>query len=391
MNKKRKHITFGKPFVGKEELDILAKVIKSKWIGTGPITQNFEEKFKKYKESKYAISVNSCTAAIHLSLITLGIKKGDEVITTPMTFASTINAIVLVGAKPILADINDKTFNIDPKNIEKKITKKTKAILIVHLAGLPCEVNKIKKIAKKNSLYLLEDCAHSIESKYNNRHTGTLGDMGCFSFYSTKNLTTAEGGMILCKKIKQSDRLKVLRLHGLARDAWQRYLPKKSKNNSKFNHYDVKEIGFKYNLTDLNSALGLAQLKKIDRNWLERKKIFQFYKEKLSDLPLDFQNFKTDVSKFKHAYHLCIIRLKKENIRDQLAIYLQKNNIGFGITYRSVTDMSVFRKKFNWNDKTCINSKNLGDNLISLPIYPGLTKSEQVYICKKLNDFFLKL
>jgi dTDP-4-amino-4,6-dideoxygalactose transaminase len=391
MNKKRKHITFGKPFVGKEELDILSKVIKSKWIGTGPITQNFEEKFKKYKESKYAISVNSCTAAIHLSLITLGIKKGDEVITTPMTFASTINAIVLVGAKPILADINEKTFNIDPKNIEKKITKKTKAILIVHLAGLPCEVNKIKKIAKKNRLYLIEDCAHSIESKYNNRHTGTLGDMGCFSFYSTKNLTTAEGGMILCKKIKQSDRLKVLRLHGLARDAWQRYLPKKSENITKFNHYDVKEIGFKYNLTDLNSALGLAQLKKIDRNWLERKKIYQIYKKKLSDLPLDFQNFTTDVSKFKHAYHLCIIRLKKENIRDQLAIYLQKNNIGFGITYRSVTDMSVFRKKFKWNDKTCVNSKNLGDNLISLPIYPGLTKSEQFYICKKLNDFFLKL
>ena len=197
-----------------------------------------------------------------------------------MTFASTINAIVLVGAKPVLADINKKTFNIDPVNIQKKITKKTKAILIVHLAGLPCEINKIKKIAKKNNLYLLEDCAHSIETKYNNKHVGNFGDVGCFSFYSTKNLTTAEGGMILCKKKSQANRLKVLRLHGLARDAWQRYLPKKKQKNSKFNHYDVREIGFKYNLTDLNSALGIAQLKKLDKSWVERKKIFEFYKKK---------------------------------------------------------------------------------------------------------------
>ena len=388
---RKNFIPFGKPSIGNQEIQFVSKIIRSKWIGSGPITEEFERKFKKYKKSKYALSVNSCTAALHLSLIYCGIRYNDEVITTPMTFASTINSIILTGAKPVLADIDPNTFNIDPREIEKKITKKTKAILIVHFAGLPCDMEKILKIAKKYKLKLIEDCAHAIESKYKNRHVGNFGDAGCFSFYSTKNLTTAEGGMILCKKRKQSDRLKVLRLHGLARDAWQRYLPKKSENISKFNHYDVKEIGFKYNLTDLNSALGLAQLKKIDRNWLERKKIYQFYKKKLSDLPLDFQNFTTDVSKFKHAYHLCIIRLKKENIRDQLAIYLQKNNIGFGITYRSVTDMSVFRKKFKWNDKTCVNSKNLGDNLISLPIYPGLTKSEQFYICKKLNDFFLKL
>jgi len=387
--KKNKHITFGKPFVGSEELELLKKVIKSKWIGTGPITKSFEEKFKKFKKSNYAISVNSCTAAIHLSLISLGIKDKDEIITTPMTFASTINAICMVGARPVLADIDKKTFNIDPFNIEKKITKKTKAILIVHLAGLPCEINKIKKIAKKHGLYLIEDCAHSIESTYNNKHTGNFGDMGCFSFYSTKNLTTAEGGMILCKKKKKSDKLKVLRLHGLAKDAWQRYLPKNTKNASKFNHYDVKEIGFKYNMTDLNSALGLAQLKKIRKNWLERKKIFEIYKKKLSHLPIEFQSFKTDVSKFSHSYHLCIIKLNKNNVRDKLAIYLQKNNIGFGITYRSVTDMSVFKKKFNWNNKTCVNSKNLGDNSISLPIYPGLSRSDQKYVCEKLNNFFL--
>ena len=391
MKKKNKHITFGKPFVGKEELANLKKVINSKWIGTGPLTQTFEEKFRQYKQSKFAVSVNSCTAAIHLSLIALGLKKGDEVITTPMTFASTINAIVLVGAKPVLADINKKTFNIDPVNIQKKITKKTKAILIVHLAGLPCEINKIKKIAKKNNLYLLEDCAHSIETKYNNKHVGNFGDVGCFSFYSTKNLTTAEGGMILCKKKSQANRLKVLRLHGLARDAWQRYLPKKKQKNSKFNHYDVREIGFKYNLTDLNSALGIAQLKKLDKSWVERKKIFEFYKKKLSNLPLEFQEFKTDVLKFTHAYHLCIIKIKINNCRDKLAIFLQNNNIGFGITYRSVTDMSVFKKKYNWNDKTCINSKNLGDNSISLPIYAGLKKSDQIFICDKISEFFSKL
>jgi len=225
----RKQIIFGEPSIGKEEINYISKVVRSKWIGSGHITEKFEKKFKTYKNSKYALSVNSCTAALHLSLIYCGIKRNDEVITTPMTFASTINSIAMVGAKPILADIDPETFNINPKNIEKKITKKTKAILIVHLAGLPCDLTKILKIAKKYNLKIIEDCAHAIESKYNNKHVGNFGNTGCFSFYSTKNLTTGEGGMIICKDTNIYDKLRIARLHGLSKDAWKRYLPENVK------------------------------------------------------------------------------------------------------------------------------------------------------------------
>ena len=175
MSTRNKYIIFGKPNIGAEEINYIKKVFNSKWIGTGPITEKFEKNFKKYKKTKYSLSVNSCTAALHLSLLTLNLKKGDEVITTPMTFASTINSIILAGGKPVLADINEDTFNIDPQNIVKKITKKTRGIILVHLAGLPCEMKKINKIVKKNNLFLIEDCAHSIESKYESQLRGRAG------------------------------------------------------------------------------------------------------------------------------------------------------------------------------------------------------------------------
>tara|TARA_Y100000591_G_scaffold311398_1_gene314765 strand:+ start:38 stop:1222 length:1185 start_codon:yes stop_codon:yes gene_type:complete len=394
MSTQNKYIIFGKPNIGTEEINYIRKVFNSKWIGTGPITEKFEKNFKNYKKTKYSLSVNSCTAALHLSLVSLNLKKGDEVITTPMTFASTINSIILAGGKPVLADINEETFNIDPDNIIKKITKKTKGIILVHLAGLPCEMKKINKIVKKNNLFLIEDCAHSIESKYENKHVGNFGDTGCFSFYSTKNLTTGEGGMIITKRKQLANRIKILRLHGLSKDAWKRNLPDSVKFNTKFEHYDVKEIGLKYNMIDINSAIGIIQLKKIEKGLKARKKIFNVYKKLLSGLPVKFQKFTTDTKNFRHAYHLCIIKLdNKENIkdlRDKLVIYLRKKKIGIGITYRSVTDMTIFKKKFGWNDKTCAISKKLGDNLISLPIYPTLKYVEQKYICECIKKFFKK-
>ncbi len=392
MSTRNKYIIFGKPNIGLEEINYVKKVFNSKWIGTGPITERFEKNFKVYKKTKFSLSVNSCTAALHLSLISLNLKKGDEVITTPMTFASTINSIILAGGKPVLADINEETFNINPENIIKKITKKTKGIILVHLAGLPCEIKKINKIAKKNKLFLIEDCAHSIETKYENKHVGNFGDTGCFSFYSTKNLTTGEGGMVITQNKKLADRIRLLRLHGLSKDAWKRNLPASVKFDTKFEHYDVKEIGLKYNMIDINSAIGIIQLKKIEKSLKIRKKIFDNYKKNLSDLPIKFQKFSTDTKNFRHAYHLCIIKLNNEkkikDLRDKLVVFLRKKKIGIGITYRSVTDMTIFKKKFGWNDKTCVISKKLGDNLISLPIYPDLKYVEQKYICESIRKFF---
>ncbi len=386
----RKKIIFGQPSIGNEEINYITKVIKSKWIGSGKVTEKFENNFKNYKKSKFAVSVNSCTAALHLSLIYCGVKIGDEVITTPMTFASTINSIAMIGAKPILADINPETFNIDPKNIEKLITRKTKAILIVHLAGLPCEIMKIMKIAKKYNLKVIEDCAHAIESKINGKHVGNFGDAGCFSFYSTKNLTTGEGGMIICDDKNFYKKIRVARLHGLSKDAWKRYLPE-SVNKKYYEHYDVTEIGYKYNMIDINAAMGIIQLKKLDKNWMIRKKLFYIYKKKLKNLPIKFQ--KIEFKNIKHAYHLFLLVVDKDKTnknRNDLIKFLNLKGVGVGINYRTVTDMSIFRKKFNWNNRTCPNSKYLGDNTLSLPIHPKVQKKEALYICEKIREFFNK-
>ena len=307
-----------------------------------------------------------------------------------MTFASTINSIAMIGAKPILADINPETFNIDPKNIEKLITRKTKAILIVHLAGLPCEIMKIMKIAKKYNLKVIEDCAHAIESKINGKHVGNFGNAGCFSFYSTKNLTTGEGGMIICDDKNFYKKIRVARLHGLSKDAWKRYLPE-SVNKKYYEHYDVTEIGYKYNMIDINAAMGIIQLKKLDKNWMIRKKLFYIYKKKLKNLPIKFQ--KIEFKNIKHAYHLFLLVVDKDKTnknRNDLIKFLNLKGVGVGINYRTVTDMSIFRKKFNWNNRTCPNSKYLGDNTLSLPVHPKVQKKEALYICEKIREFFNK-
>jgi dTDP-4-amino-4,6-dideoxygalactose transaminase len=386
----KKQIVFGQPSIGKDEINYITKVVKSKWIGSGAVTEKFEEKFRIYKKSKYALSVNSCTAALHLSLIYCGVKRNDEVITTPMTFASTINSIAMLGAKPILADIDPETFNIDPKNIEKKITKKTKVILIVHLAGLPCDITKILKIAKKYKLKIIEDCAHAIESKFNNKHVGNFGETGCFSFYSTKNLTTGEGGMITCKDKNIYEKIRIARLHGLSKDAWKRHLPE-SVNKKQYEHYDVSEIGYKYNMIDINAAMGIVQLNKLQKHWKARQKIFNLYKKKLINLPIKFQ--KIDFKNIKHAYHLLLLVIEKKKTkknRDDLMRFLNKNNIGTGVNYRTVTDMTIYKKKYGWNNTTCSHSKYLGDNTLSLPVHPKVTKNEVLYICEKVKQFFKK-
>jgi len=385
----RKFITFGEPNIGIKEINFLKRTISSKWIGSGPITEEFENKFKIYKKSKYSLSVNSCTAALHLSLISLGLKKGDEVITTPMTFCSTINSILLVGAKPVLVDINPDTLNIDENMISKKINSKTKALMIVHFAGLACNMAPIMKICKKYNLRLIEDCAHAIESKYFNKEVGNFGDAGCFSFYATKNITTGEGGMLLTNKTKIYNRVRTMRLHGLSKDAWKRYLPNSINPKLKFEHYDVKEVGLKYNLIDLNASLGIPQLENIEKSLKKREKLHILYRKELNGLPIKFQDINPYPNKFAH--HLFVIILDKSKTkkkRDDLIYFLKKNKIGTGINYRAVTDMTIYRKKLGWNNKTAPIAKNVGDNILSLPLYPSLALSEAKYISKKISEFF---
>ncbi len=380
----RKFITFGKPCYDKNDIRLVTEILKSKWIGTGKKTLEFENYFSKYKKIKYSLALNSCTAALHLSLLTLNIKKGDEVITTPLTFCSTINSILHVGAIPVLADIDQNTLNIDPKKILKKINKKTKAIIVVNFAGLSCDMNEILKISKKYSIKVIEDCAHAIETKYNNKQAGTLGDTGCFSFYSTKNITTSEGGMLTTRNKKLADRVKKLRLHGLSRDAWKRY-----SNIGKYKTYDIFEPGFKYNLTNMNAALGINQLKKINIFWKKRKKIWDFYNSNLGDLPIKLP---PKIPKgYKHAYHLYTIiidKSKTNKTREDAINFLQKNRIGIGIHYNSIQSFKYYKNKVKFKNAELKVSNLICKNIFSIPIYPDLKKNDQIYIIKKIKDFF---
>ena len=323
----------------------------------------------------------------------LNLKKNDEVITTPLTFAATINSIILAGGKPVLTDVRTDTYNIDEKLIEKKITKKTKAILLVHFGGIPCDMDPILKIANKYNLKIIEDCAHAIESTYKNKNTGTFGYTGCFSFYANKNITTGEGGMLICKDGAIAKKVEIMRLHGMSRDAWKRYMPEGiiPKKGLVWDHYDIKYVGLKYNMIDINAALGVSQLKKINSMLLERGKIVKNYRSGLKGLPIFFQN--TDDYKFKNAHHLFTIVLDKKKTkkeRDYLLRFLNENGIGVGVNYRAVTSMSCYKKLFKWDAKTCANANYIGNNILSLPLYPGLKKKEQTYIIKKIKEFFGK-
>ena len=387
--KKKKFIIFGKPSIGKDEILYITKVLKSKWIGTGPIVNKFENNFSIYKKAKYAISVNSCTAALHLSLLSIGLKKGDEVITTPMTFCSTVNSIIMAGLKPVLTDIRKDTFNIDEQLIEKKITKKTKAILLVHFAGLPCNMKPIIKIAKKYNLKIIEDCAHAVETEYENKKVGNFGETGNFSFYANKNITTGEGGMVITNKKAIAEKIKMLRLHGMSKDAWKRYLPDTVPLNRSHSHYDVKYTGYKYNMTDLQAAMGVCQLRKVNIMWEKRKKLYENYLKKLKNLPVTFQQ--TPGYNFKHGFHLFIMVINKKKTnknRDDLINFLKQSGIGSAVHYRSVTEMTNYKKLFNWKSFNYPNSYYLGKNTISLPLYPDLTVKNQEYIISKMNNFF---
>ena len=378
-----KYINFSKPQIGADERKAVDRVLKSGWLTTGQKTIQFENMFKKYKNAKYALALNSCTAALHLSLMLLKLKKNDEVITSAMTFSSTINSIIMSGAKPILADVNLSSQNIDPDEIEKKITKKTKAILIVHFAGMPCEMNKIMKIVKKYKLHLIEDCAHAIEGKYNRKRLGTFGTFGCFSFYATKNLSIGEGGMLITNNKKFYEKARVLSLHGMDKAAWKRY------GKEGYTHYDVSEVGYKYNLMDLLSVMGIIQLKKIEQKYTKRKKIWETYYKYFSSRNLKMPGL-WDRKKMKHSYHLFNLFFDKKRdglSRDELIVKLNKARIGIGIHYRSIPEHSVYKKMFSWKVDDFPNAKKIGRETISLPLSPTLNNKQVYDVINKIIKF----
>ena len=276
----RDFIVFGQPLIEKDEIDDVVDSLEKGWLGTGPKVAQFEKNFSIYKNVPYAVALNSCTAGLHLCCVALNLIPGDEVITTAMTFCATVNAIIHSGATPVIVDIDPNTWNIDPVEIEKKITSKTKAIIPVHFAGRACEMDSIVAIAKKYNLHIIEDCAHAIETEYKGKKAGTFGDFGVFSFYATKNISTGEGGMVIGSNEEMISHIKRLALHGMSKDAWKRF------SDEGFKHYYVEEAGFKYNMMDIQAAIGIHQLEKINKMAEKRAAIWNMYMEAFKDLPI---------------------------------------------------------------------------------------------------------
>ena len=337
---------FGSPLIEQPEIDEVVATLKSGWIGTGPKVKKFEEDFGAYKKVKHALAVNSCTAALHLAMRVIGLKKGDEVIIPTMTFAATANAVIHAGGTPVFADCRRDTMNIDPKDIERKITKKTKAIIPVHFAGRPCDMDAIMAIAKKYNLKVIEDCAHAIESEYHGKKTGTFGDVGCFSFYVTKNVVTGEGGMAITNNDAYAAKIKTLTLHGMSKDAWKRF------GDEGYQHYQVTNPGYKYNMTDIQASLGIHQLKRIDQNWNRREEIWNRYNEAFKNLPV-FTPAPVEKNT-RHAYHLYnfLLDLDKLDItRDRFLDEMTKRNIGIGVHYIAVHLQPRYR--YNARNESC--------------------------------------
>ncbi|MFH1255823.1 MAG: DegT/DnrJ/EryC1/StrS family aminotransferase [Candidatus Diapherotrites archaeon] len=379
------YIVFGKPKIEDDEIEEVVDSLKTGWLGTGPKTQAFEKKFREYIGCRHAIAVNSCTAAMHLSLIAAGVGNGDEVITSPITFAATANTIVHVGAKPIFVDVNKDSMNIDEDAIESAITKKTKAILPVHFAGRPCEMDRIIEIAEKHGLNVIGDAAHAIESTKNGKKIGNVGASACFSFYVTKNITTGEGGMVTTNNDEWAEKIRVMSLHGISADAWERY----SWNG--FKHYQVLYPGFKYNMTDLQAALGIHQLKRIEKNWKIRKKIWESYQEQLSGLPLILPKEPEEDS--KHSFHLYTPLLDIDMLgisRDEFQQMLHKRGIGTGIHFISLHLHPYYKENFNYGENDFPNAKFISDRTISLPLSPALKEQEVEHIITNVKRILKK-
>lgn len=368
---RKNFLVFGQPLIGQDEMDEVLDSMKNAWLGTGPKVHRFERDFARYKDINHVAAVNSCTAALHLSCLALGIKPGDEIITTPMTFCATVNAIIHAGARPVLADIDPVTLNIDVREIKKKITPKTKAVIVVHFAGRACDMDPIIALAKSHGIAIIEDCAHAIETEYKGKKAGTIGDLGCFSFYATKNITTGEGGMVISRDEDKISRIKIMALHGLSRDAWNRY------SDAGYRHYYVEEAGFKYNMMDLQAAIGIHQLKRIDAYWERRKQIWNHYIEAFSDLNIDLPAPAEPGT--RHAYHLFTVRISREKAgigRDGFMEEMTAKNIGVGVHYLTIPEHPYYQKNFSWKAEDFPYACAFGRETVSLPISPKLADED---------------
>ena len=374
-------VPFHRAMIGQEEIKAVTEVLESGWLTTGPRAKQFESAFASCVGASNAIAVGSCTAALHLALAAIDLRERDEVILPTMTFASSGEVILYFGAKPVLIDCAPGSFHIDPAQIERHITPRTRAILPVHFSGYASGLDSIVEIARKHNLKIIEDAAHSFPSSYRGTPIGSIGDITCFSFYATKTVTTGEGGMITTQDRELADRMRILSLHGISRDAWKRYTAEGTWR------YDIQDIGFKYNLTDLQAAIGLVQLEKREHTRQLRAALADRYTRELNS----FEGFITPAvpSHVEHAWHLYVIQVD-ENIlaigRDRVIEELKQRGVGTSVHFIPLHMHSLYQQRLGYRNGMFPNAEARFAGAISLPLFPGMSDAEQSRVIFALQD-----
>lgn len=364
-------LPFALPAIGEGEIAAVTEVLRSGWLTTGAHTRRFEQEFATTIGTPHAIAVNSATAGLHLALEALGVREGDEVLVPTMTFAATAEVVIYLRAIPVLVDCHPDTLNIDPAAAAAAITPRTRAMIPVHFAGQPCEMDPLLELARQHDLRVVEDAAHSLPAFYKGRSVGTFGDIGCFSFYATKTITTGEGGMIVTANEAYADRMRMMSLHGISRDAWKRYTSEGSWR------YDILDAGYKYNLTDIASALGLVQLARAQEFWLARQRIVSRYTEAFADLPeIQTPAASPDVA---HSWHLYVVQLDPDRLRitrDEIIAGLKQANIGVSVHFIPLHLHSYYRERFGYSAADFPRASEAFNRIISLPAYPRMSDGD---------------
>ncbi len=373
-------VPFYRPDIGDEEIAAVVETLRSGWLTVGPRTQEFEQEFAHAVGAQHAVAVSSCTAALHLALDALDLNPGDEVITSTLTFAATGATIVHSGARPVLVDCTPDTLNIDPADVARKVTSRTRAVVPVHFAGQPACMDEILAIARQHRLTVIEDAAHALPASYRGRTIGTIGDLTAFSFYATKNLTTGEGGMVTFADGALVDRLRSRRLHGMSRDAWRRYSAQGSWR------YDVSYPGFKYNMTDLAAAMGLVQLRRLPALHRRRQEIAALYTELLGDrAELQVLGVQPDV---EHAWHLYVVRIRPERLRihrDDVIEQLKAAGVGTAVHFIPLHVHSFYRDAFGYRPEDFPVASAAAETVLSLPLFTLMSEDDVRYVAAALR------
>ena len=376
-------IPFHRPSIGQEEFQAVREVLESRWLTTGPVTQQFEREFAAFVGCEYAVAVNSCTAALHLALDAAGITAGDEVLVPSYTFAATAEVVVYLGARPVLCDSLPGGFNIDPADAARRITPKTRAIIAVHIAGEPCDLQALSRLAERHSIHLIEDAAHALPASYAGRRIGSISEFTAFSFYATKTITTGEGGMLTTNDQAYAKRASTMRLHGISGDAWKRYT-----NHGSW-YYEIVDAGFKSNMPDLLAALGLAQLKKAEAFHQRRREIADIYLQRLSRIE-ELEMPPTGNVNTTHSWHLFILRLRSKMLassRDDLVHQLKQAGIGTSVHFIPLHLHPYYRNRYGYSSGDFPHAEDAFARCISLPIYPDMNDTDVERVVTSVEQF----